>query len=147
MQSHKNELVLSYFSLKASTSNAKFVKIHKFKAHILIGVKKCAYCRNPTQAKAFDGFLHKFKFSALSLKLNGKGIPKIEKETFKVYAYRQFLYNEEIRGKVVTKFFVDGFTKCTFFLLKVTELPELPTEMDYPSEKVSSLKKCLLKTN
>lgn len=32
----------------------------------------------------------------------------------KVLTYKQFLYSEKTRGKVIAKLFIDGFTKSTF---------------------------------
>lgn len=66
-------------------------------------------------------------------------VPKEDKQPFKVSKYKQFFYNQNTPGKVITREFIEGITSSTFTLLKTVSPPELPTEKAYPLGKV-----CLL---
>ncbi|XP_057668697.1 uncharacterized protein LOC130901373 [Diorhabda carinulata] len=71
---------------------------------------------------------------------SGRGVPKGNKQPFKVSKYKQFIYNKVTPGKVVASEFIRGI-KSTLTLLKTASPPELPTEKPYPLGKVSINKK------
>lgn len=78
---------------------------------------------------------------------SGRGTPREMKESFKVSQYKQFVYDKNTPGKVVVRAFIDGATQSTFSLLKVNVAPNLPTQLAYPTGKVSNhfnfMKNCI----
>ena len=77
-----------------------------------------------------------YKKNVNSDETSGRGVPKEDKIPFKVSTYKEFNYNKAKQGKVVVKDFIDDFTFSTFTFKKYSTVPELPTELAYPSGKV-----------
>lgn len=80
---------------------------------------------------------HSYKKLTNSDETSGRGVPKDQKEIFKISTYKQFCYNKNTPGKVIVKPYINGFIQSTFTLRKTDVTPDLPTQMAYPSAKVS----------
>lgn len=112
-----------YIELVLRASKTNRFTVHKVTHNDLISFKKW--------------WPQSYKKVTNSDETSGRGVPKEQKEIFKISQYRQFCYNKNTCGKVVVLPFIGTGTHSTFTLLKAASPPNLPTEMAYPSGKVS----------
>lgn len=83
-----------------------------------------------------DWWLPFYKKTTTSDESSGRGIPKDKRVSFKISSYKEFLYSNQKKGKVVTNEFINGLSVNTFSFAKTTSAPALPSLKAYPQGKV-----------